>query len=146
MRECTRTHKSAVARRVVAQSHVLNVWWPRERKEGWWRERPATGNMTSLLAATQGSSGGVAAVSWILDVLVWRCRARLPIVLGSFLKCFMTTRMLVAGSVLVMGRSSGGALNFLETGGTGCFESCEKVDTPYRPQTWHHLHFIGSTP
>ena len=41
------------------------------------------------------------------EVLVWRCRARLPNVLGSFLKCLMTARMLVAGSLLVMGHSSG---------------------------------------
>ena len=38
---------------------------------------------------------------------MWRCRARLPNVLGFFLKFLTTARMLVAGSLLVMGQSSG---------------------------------------
>ena len=46
-------------------------------------------------------------VSGILDVLVRRCRAGLPNVLGSFLKCLMIARMLVAGSLLVIGPSLG---------------------------------------
>ena len=33
----------------------------RERKEGRWRKHPTTGKMTSLLPATLGHSGGVAA-------------------------------------------------------------------------------------
>ena len=38
-------------------------------------------------------------VAWNLEVLVWRCRARLPNVLGPlFLKCLTTAHMLVAGS------------------------------------------------
>ena len=38
---------------------------------------------------------------------VWRCRARLPNVLvGTYLKCLMTARMLVGGSLLVKGPSS----------------------------------------
>ena len=41
-------------------------------------------------------AGGVP-VSWILEVLVWRWRARLPSVLGSFLKFSMTARKFVAG-------------------------------------------------
>ena len=44
------------------------------------------GNNDALLA---GSSGVAAAVAWILLVLVWRCRARLPNVLVSFMKCLM---------------------------------------------------------
>ena len=44
-------------------------------------------------------------VSSILEVLVWRCRSRLPNVLGSFLKCLMAARRLVAGSLPVTGRS-----------------------------------------
>ena len=32
-------------------------------------------------------------VSQILEVLVWRCRARLPNVLASFMKCLMTARL-----------------------------------------------------
>ena len=43
-----------------------------------------------------GSSGGVAAGR--MEFGVWRCPARLPNVLGSFLKCSMTACMLVAGS------------------------------------------------
>ena len=72
-------------------------------------------------------------VAWILEVLVWRCHARLPNVIGSFLNFLMTVRMLVAGSLLVTGRSSGKwnqtvcAVNFLETGGVGFSAPCEKV-------------------
>ena len=36
-------------------------------------------------------------VSWVLVVLVWRCHARVPNVLGSFLKFLMSARTLVAG-------------------------------------------------
>ena len=46
-------------------------------------------------------------VSWFLEVLVWRCRARLPIVLVSFLEFLMTARVLVAGSLLVKGNHQG---------------------------------------
>ena len=38
-------------------------------------------------------------VSRFLEILVWRCCARMPNVLISFLKSLMTARMLVAGSL-----------------------------------------------
>ena len=69
--------------------------------------RPATSIMTPLLAATLGPSRCVAAGRMDLEVLVWRCRVRLPNGLVSFLKCLLTSRMLVAaGSLLMIGRSS----------------------------------------
>ena len=46
-------------------------------------------------------------VSCVLELWVWRCCARLPNVLGSFLELSMTARLLVAGSLLVERRSSG---------------------------------------
>ena len=36
-------------------------------------------------------------VTWILDMLVWRCRARLPHVLVSYLQYLVTARPLVVG-------------------------------------------------
>ena len=72
-----------------------------ERGRGGGKGKKATGEMTSLSLGSE-----LRWVSWNLEVLVWRCRARLPDVLGSFLK-FLMTRMLVAGSLLVSGRSSG---------------------------------------
>ena len=81
--------------------------------------------MTSLKAATLVPSHGVAAGladSGGLGV------ARLV----SLPKCLMTARKLVAGSLLVIGPSSGKRtrpflLLNLETGGIGCSDSCEKV-------------------
>ena len=66
-------------------------------------EAPATGKMTSLQAATLGPSrrrcGGV---SRFLEVLVWRCRARLPNVLVSFPEVLDgCSSVLVAGSLLM---------------------------------------------
>ena len=58
----------------------------------------------------RNAGSGVAAlwrVSWVLEVLVWRCRASLPNVLVSFLKCLMTRCILVAGPLLVVEQSSG---------------------------------------
>ena len=46
-------------------------------------------------------------LSWISGVLVWRCHARLPNVLASLPKFLMTSRWLVACSLLVTGQSSG---------------------------------------
>ena len=37
------------------------------------------------VSASLGPSAALRRSSWILEVLVWRCRARLPNVLGSFL-------------------------------------------------------------
>ena len=84
------------------------------------------------------AGGGVLPVAlrrdaWILEVLVWRCRARPPNVLGSFLKFLMTARMLVASSLpRDMGiirelNETVFALNFLKTRGIGRSETCERV-------------------
>ena len=63
---------------------------------------PAAGKMTSQVAATLGLSGHVAA--GLMDSGgLGRCRARLR----SFQKILMTARTLVAGSLLVIGHSSG---------------------------------------
>ena len=75
---------------------------------------------------------------------MWRCRARLPCVLGSFLEFSTTALVLGAGSLLVKGPSSGEmnetvfAMNFLEKGCIGQSESCEKSEVL-------HVHGIAST-
>ena len=102
-------------------------------KEGWRRERsPAAGKMTPLLAGTLGR------VSRVEEVLVWRCRAQLPNVLGSFLKFSAITRLFVAGSlrdrvIIREMNESVFVLNIWETGAFGLSKSCEKVVYPILP-------------
>ena len=63
---------------------------------------------------------------------MWRCRARLPNVLGSFLKfddwsyvgCRLSPR---DRAIITEVNETAFSVNFLETGGIGCSESCEKV-------------------
>ena len=62
--------------------------------------------MTFLLAAALVPVA-LRRVSWILGVLVWRCRARLPHVLVSLLKFLMTARLLIESSLLVKEPSFG---------------------------------------
>ena len=59
--------------------------------------------MTALLTATLVSPATLRRVSWILEVLVRRCRARLPAVLGSFSNLLTTFHALLATSVLALG-------------------------------------------
>ena len=90
--------------------------------------------MTSLLAATLGHSGGVVAgVAWNLEVLVWCCCARLPTrsrllheVFGdcSYVRCRLSPR---DRAIIRELNENIFALSFLETGGIGRSESCEKV-------------------
>ena len=84
---------------------------------------------------------------------MWRCRARLPNVLGSFLTCLMTARVLVAGSLLVIGRIERDRfcfeLTFLETVGIGLSESGDKVgystlSTDLASPALLRLHFVIS--
>ena len=108
-----------------------------------------------MLAATLGSSGAVAAVSWFQQVLVWRCHARLPNVLGSFLKFFddwshVGRRLSPRGrtSIRKMNESVFD-LNLVWTGGIGLSESCEKVvysilSTDLASPALRRLHFIFS--
>ena len=114
--------------------------------DGRWRGRPATGKMMSLLAQSWVLPAALRRVARILEVLVWRCRARLSNGLGSFLKRVMTARMLVAGSPrgrAIIRDLNVFALNFLETGGIGRSESCEKVGYSILPTD--QLHFVVST-
>ena len=117
---------------------------------------PATGEMTSLLAVMLvPSCGALWRVSRFLEVLEWRCRARLPNVLVSFLKYVTTVRPFVVGSLLVKGPSWGKwsetilALKFLETGGTVDSESCDKVvysilSTGLASRAFRRLHLVIS--
>ena len=71
-------------------------------------------------------------VSWILEVSVWRCRARLPNVLGSFLKfddwSYVGCRLSPRDRAIIREvNETAFSVNFLETGGIGCSESCDKV-------------------
>ena len=65
-------------------------------------------------------------VAWNLGVLVWRCRARLPDVLGSFLEVFddcshVGCRLSPSGVAIIRElNETVFPLNFLETGGIGC--------------------------
>ena len=107
--------------------------------------------MTSPLAATLGSSGGIAAVSQILGVLVWRCRARLPNVLGLFLKFFddcsyaghrlsRRDRAIIRElSEIVFGLKISWRLAALVI-----LSHAKRCGTPYCPQTCHHQHFTVS--
>ena len=125
-------------------------------KEGLRRGRgPAAGRLPSLLAATPGPSGAVAAVSWFLQVLVWRCHARLPTVLACFLKfsddCSHVGRRLSPrdGSIIREMNESVFALNLLKTGGIGLSESCEQVEysilsTDLASPALRRLHFVIS--
>ena len=63
-------------------------------------------------------------VAWILEVLVWRCRARRPNVLLSFLKCSMTAHTECKLSprdraIIRELNETVFAFQFLETGGIG---------------------------
>ena len=97
--------------------------------------------------ANAGSLAVLWRVSRFLEFLAWRCGARLPNVLVSFLKYLTTARPFVVGSLLVTREVNETvfALDFFQTGGIVGSESCGKVGTPYCPQTWHHLHFVVST-
>ena len=89
-------------------------------------------------------------VSRFLEVLVWRCRARLPNVLVSFLKYLTTARPFVVGSpgewaIIREVNETVFALRLLETGGTGCSLSCEKGGVLHPGITaLHHLHLVIS--
>ena len=84
--------------------------------------------MTSLLAATPGPSGGVAAGrmdSGGLGVALPSASAgRSRLLPEVFHDCSYVGRRL---SLLVVGPPSG-AVSVLETGGIGCSESCEKKE------------------
>ena len=85
-------------------------------------------------------------VSRILEVLVWRCHARVPYVLGSCLKFLMTPR---DRALIKEMNESGFALNYLETGGISLPESCEKVECSILSTDWaspaiHRLHSVTS--
>ena len=94
---------------------------------------PAAGQMTSLLAATLGSSGGCGVGNTVLVVLVRRCHACLPDVLGSVLKffddCSYAGRRLSPRDRAIIRELNETVFadNFLETRGTVFSESCEKV-------------------
>ena len=68
-----------------------------------------------------------------MEVLMWRCRLRLPNVLVFFLKYLMTARPFVVWlslrerDIFREVNESVLALKFTETGGVGLSESCEKV-------------------
>ena len=112
---------------------VRNV--DRRRLRGRGQGRMASGGSVVLSAATLVPSVVLRRVSWVLEVLVRRCCARLPNVLGSFLKffddCSLVGRMLslhdVAGQFTREVNESVFALTFLNAGCIGLSESCEKV-------------------
>ena len=114
------------------------------------------GGILVVQAATAPPPGvrSLRRVSWILEVMVWRCRARLPDVLGSFLKFLTTALVLVASQALSSPRDRALirelnetvlALTFLESGSVARAESCEKVGTPSCVWTLCQEHFRVST-
>ena len=127
-------------------------------EEGWYRGRgPAAGNMTSLLAATMGSSRGVAAgllVSWGLGAALpcasaKRCRL-LPEVFDG---CSYVGRRLSPREKAIIKEllnETAFAFNFLVTGGVvGRSESSEKVEHSILPTgltspALHRLHSVTS--
>ena len=68
-------------------------------------------------------------MSWNLEGVVWRCCARVPDVLGSFLK-FLTKLSLRVRAIISALNETVFALIFLETGGVARADSCEKWSTP----------------
>ena len=72
-----------------------------------WLEQPATGKIDVSAGRSAGSLRRCGGVTRFLEVLVWRCRARLPNVVVSFLKYLMSARTFVVGALLVKGPSSG---------------------------------------
>ena len=114
--------------------------------------RPATGNMTSLLAATLGRSGGV--VAGLVDsgglgvALPCACAKRSRLLPEVFDDCSHVGCKLspLDRAIISKVNETVFAVSFLETGGIGCSGSCEKKwSTSSCPQTWHHLHFVVST-
>ena len=103
----------------------------REMEEGRWRGRPAAAKMTCLFAATLGHSGGVAAgrVSGGLGVALpcasAKCSGLFSKVFGdcSWAGCKLSPR---DRAIIRELNQTALAQNFLETGGIGRYESCEK--------------------
>ena len=91
--------------------------------------------------------------TWVLEMMVWRCRERLLAVLGCCLKLLTTFHAMFANCLF--GLSSGGlneaawALKFLETRGVVRTSSCQKVGYSILGMnsgstTLHRLHFVIS--
>ena len=90
----------------------------------------------------------------MLAVLAWRCRARLPNVLGLpavFDDCSSASRRLTLREMAIIREFNETvfALNFLEMGGIVGSESCKKVrysilSTGQRPPALRHLHLVIS--
>ena len=114
--------------------------------EGRWREALTIGKMTSLQAATLVPCR-------FLEVLVWRCRARLPKVLVSFLNVFDDCSSVRRGlsprekAIFREVIETVFSLNFLETGCTLDSESCAKkvgysiLSTDLASPALRRLHF-----
>ena len=109
------------------------------------------GAMMSLLAATLGPISGAA--TGLVDsgglgvALPCASVKRSRLLPGVFGECSFTGFKLSPLDREILGEANetAFAINVMETGGIGSFESCDKVGTPSCPQDWQSLYFVVST-